>query len=79
MSMILGIIAITESQSIAYAESDAKDGKKYDKVKDICSNYGDGKWEDGECKISDTEEEGAYEDYICDHPRPGIPYEEICN
>ena len=71
ISTILSIIAITES--------DAKDGKKYDKVKDICSNYGDGKWEDGECKISDTEEEGAYEDYICDHPRPGIPYEEICN
>ncbi len=79
MATILSLITITESQTIAYSESDSKDERKYDKLKEICSNYGDGEWKNGECKISDIEERGAYEDYVCDHPRPGIPYEEICN
>jgi hypothetical protein len=78
LSMMLSITAITESQTIANAESDSKDEKKYDKLKEICSNYGDGEWKDGECKITDIEERGAYEDYACDHPREGIPYDDIC-
>ena len=43
MSTMLGITAITEPQSIIYAESESKEEKKkYDKFKEICSNYGDG-------------------------------------
>ena len=77
--MIFSITAITKLQTTAYAESDSKDENKYDKLKEICSNYGDDEWKDGECRITDIEERGAYEDYVCDHPREGISYEEICN
>ena len=81
MSMIFSIISIIQPpQSTAYAESDSKkDENKYEKHKEICSNYGEGEWRDGECRITDIEERGAYEDYVCDHPPPGIPYEEVCN
>lgn len=75
---MLNIISVVEPQTTAYSDSDSKDEGKYDKLKEICSNYGDGKWKDGECKISDIEERGAYEDYVCDHPRERIPYDEIC-
>lgn len=78
-AILLMLVLILPVTTIAYADKDDDDDGKYDRLKETCSNYGDGKWEDGECKISDIEEEGAYEDYICDHPRPGIPYEEVCH
>ena len=54
----------------AFVDSDSK----YNKVKEICSNFGDGEW-----KITDPEERGVFWILHVWYPRPEIPYEEICN